>query len=334
MKKIILLALSLLPLQALSEVSDAEIISNVQQIAATSKLKEILPVEGIQKADDQVFFLETLKFEDGATLGLKATNRDAIYLMAKEVRVHGGGFKARIEYYDIESQKGKDGSAPPSPQAKLTRSGGSGKNGVTGSRGKSGGEGLTRQLPTLYIVTTKITTVPEAGMPNGLSDIRIYADGIDGGEGGKGGVGQKGQQGQDGRHGKKKHGLCSKGAGNGGNGGKGGDYGLGGKGGNGGNGGNIVFVITESVVDDVKDMRIRARGGLPGLGGLHGKGGSGGDYGSRGKQPANCSGKSAGNRGQSGTSPNPNERAVDGVDEGKRGRIRYVIFDGLASIFK
>ena len=82
-------------------------------------------------------------------------------------------------------------------------------------------------------------------------------------------------------------------------------------------------------------MRIRARGGLPGRGGLNGKPGQGGDAGDRGSTPGTCRATgSGGAKGATGVSAQNKSRAADGINEGNRGRVRFVPYDDVAELFE
>lgn len=307
-----------------TEADPAQASAKVKTAIAGLPANEILSISGVQKIDDQVIYVDTLRFDDGATMQLLAADRDAIYIVAREVRLSGPNFKARIEFSDRTVPNGTNGAAPPPARAKLPRSNGNGANGAAGQPGDPGKPGLTRKLPTIYFVIGKVRQ-STGGEPD-FSDWRILADGIDGGTGGKGGKGQNGQSGQDGRHGETKYGICSKGPRSGGNGGAGGAFGPGGIGGNGGNGATVIFLIPAQSVDAVKDVRVRNRGGLPGAGGINGGSGEGGGGGARGSRPGNCSGASAGSGGPTGPGPS-NLQAPAGVAEGLRGRVYYHIVD-------
>lgn len=303
-----------------NEANDTTAINRVKQAVAGRRANEILSISGTQKIDDQVIFVDTLRFDNDAKMQLKAGNRDAIYIVARELRLSGPSFKGTIEFYDREAEHGDDGAAPAAARPRLPRSGGNGSHGASGQRGNPGEAGKTRKLPTIYLVTGRIRQ-STGGEPD-FSDLRIRADGIDGGDGGAGGKGQAGQGGQDGRHGKANMGICSRSPKSGGNGGKGGDYGPGGVGGNGGNGGNVVFIVPPETVDAIKDVRVRNRGGLVGAGGKHGEPGAGGNGGSRGSRPGTCDGGRPGSKGAAGAKA-PTMRADDGSNEGKRGRTYY-----------
>lgn len=313
--------------------TDAEIIQRVRNVAANNQMKEILSVEGVTQVDDNVLFLENLKFEDGGELELRAGNYQEIFLLAKEVRLNGPSLKAFIRFYDRDPIAGQDAPPPPGRPAKKSRSSGNGDDGINGQTGSPGSTGVTRQLPTLYIVADEFQVRKDPHYPNEVPDIRIYLDGIDGGTGGRGGTGQAGQHGQDGRHGEANHGICSKGPRSGGDGGDGGAFGKGGAGGDGGDGGSIIFIVSPRIVDDIKDIRWLSRGGLPGRGGLNGEGGAPGDGGSRGERPGTCSGASKGSGGNPGPSPAPNSRGPDGSLEGARGTVKYIEYDDVASLF-
>lgn len=307
-----------------AEADPAQASARVKAAIANRPANEILSISGTQRIDDQVIYVDTLRFDDGATMQLLAGDRDAIFIVAKEVRLSGPRFKANIEFYDRAPVNGANGSAPPAAQAKLPRSGSNGADGVAGRAGDPGKPGATRKLPTIYIVVGKVRQ--STGGEADFSDWRIFADGIDGGSGGRGGRGQDGQSGQDGRHGETRYGICSKGPRSGGNGGAGGDFGPGGRGGNGGDGATVIFIVPGSTVDAIKDVRVRNRGGLPGQGGLNGQPGNGGSGGARGSRPGNCSGASPGADGPLGETP-PTLRAPGGTAEGARGRVFYHVVE-------
>ncbi len=307
-----------------AEADPAQASARVKQAIANRPANEILSISGTQRIDDQVIYVDTLRFDDGATMQLLAGDRDAIFIVAKEVRLSGPRFRANIEFYDRMPANGADGAAPAAAPAQLPRSGGNGAAGQSGAAGKPGAPGLTRKLPTVYIFVGSIRQ--STGGPADFSDWRILADGIDGGTGGRGGRGQKGQSGQDGRHGETRYGICSKGPRSGGNGGNGGAFGPGGAGGNGGDGATVIFLAPAATVDAIKDIRVRNRGGLPGKGGIHGEPGEGAGGGSRGSRPGNCSGAANGADGQPGASA-PTLRAPDGMAEGARGRVYYYTAD-------
>ncbi|MBN8485509.1 MAG: hypothetical protein J0L50_12120 [Sphingomonadales bacterium] len=300
--------------------------SRAKQAIAGMPAREILSISGTQRIDDQVIHVDTLRFDDGATMQLLAGDRDAIFIVAKELRLSGPSFKANIEFRDRAARNGTNGGPPPPALAQLPRSGGNGAPGAKGARGAAGTPGLIRKLPTVYIVVGSIRQ--STGGPADFSDLRINVDGIDGGMGGNGGRGQNGQPGQDGRHGASGRISCLRGPRSGGNGGAGGDFGPGGVGGNGGNGANIVFIVPQSTVDAIKDVRVRSRGGLPGEGGRHGDPGAGAGGGARGSAPGFCSsgGAHGGAPGGPGASP-PSLRAPSGSLEGARGRVFYHVVD-------
>lgn len=301
--------------------------ARVSQAIAGLPANEILSISGVQKIDDQVIYVDTLRFDDGATMQLLAGDRDAIYIVAREVRLSGPNFRARIEFRDRAVPAAEDGAPPPERLAQLPRSGGDGAPGSDGQPGNPGKPGLTRKLPTIYFVVGKVRQ-STGGEPD-FSDWRILAGGLDGGVGGNGGKGQDGQSGQDGRHGKANMGICSRGPRSGGNGGAGGAFGPGGIGGNGGNGGTVIFLVPEATVEAIKDVRVRNLGGLPGLGGLNGAPGEGGGGGSRGSRPGTCGGASHGSGGPRGSEPS-SLRAPNGAQEGLRGRVYYHVIDFFA----
>lgn len=308
-----------------AEADPAQASARVKQAIANRPANEILSISGTQRIDDQVIYVDTLRFDDGATMQLLAGNRDAIFIVAREVRLSGPRFRANIEFYDRMPANGADGAAPAAAPAQLPRSGGNGAAGQSGAAGQPGASGLTRKLPTVYIFVGNIRQ--STGGPADFSDWRILADGIDGGTGGRGGRGQNGQAGQDGRHGEKDAlGFCRKGPGSGGNGGAGGAFGPGGVGGNGGDGATVIFLAPATTVDAIKDVRVRNRGGLPGLGGLNGEPGQGGGGGSRGSRPGTCSGGSPGSAGPVGQAAST-LRAPGGTAEGARGRVYYYTAD-------
>ncbi len=301
--------------------------ARVRQAIAGLPANEILSISGVQRIDDQVIYVDTLRFDDGATMQLLAGDRDAIYIVAREVRLSGPNFKARIEFRDRTVPNAEAGAAPPARLAQLPRSGSDGAHGTAGQAGDPGKPGLIRKLPTIYFVVGKVRQ-STGGEPD-FSDWRILAGGIDGGTGGTGGRGQLGQSGQDGRDGKANMGICSRGPRSGGNGGAGGAFGPGGIGGNGGNGGTVIFLVPETTVDAIKDVRVRNLGGLPGIGGLNGAPGEGGGGGSRGSRPGSCGGASNGSGGPLGAGP-ASLRAPGGTAEGLRGRVYYHVIDFFA----
>lgn len=312
---------------ALPSEEDPQLAANrAKQAIAGMPASEILSISGTQRIDDQVIFVDTLRFDDGATMQLLAADRDAIFIVAKELRLSGPGFKANIEFRDRAPRNGANGAAPPPALAQLPRSGSEGAAGSKGARGAAGTPGLVRKLPTVYIVVGSIRQ-STGGSPD-FNDLRILADGIDGGTGGIGGRGQNGQPGQDGRHGASGAFDCQRGPRSGGNGGAGGDFGPGGIGGNGGNGANIVFIVPQATVDAIKDVRVRNRGGLPGEGGRHGEPGAGAGGGARGSAPGLCSagGATNGSAGPAGAWP-ATPRAASGSLEGARGRVFYHVVD-------
>lgn len=300
--------------------------SKVREAIGNRPANEILSISGTQRVDDQVIYVDTLRFDDGATLQLLAGDRDAIYIVAREVRLSGPEFKARIEFADRDAGAGSDGAAPSPALAQLPRSGNNGANGASGRPGDPGKPGLIRKLPTVYIVAGKIRQ-STGGVPD-FSDLRINADGIDGGTGGRGGRGQNGQPGQDGRNGITGPFDCKSGPRSGGNGGNGGSFGSGGIGGDGGNGATVVFIVPPATVEAIKDVRVRNRGGLPGTGGVNGDPGSGAGGGSRGSAPGHCSsgGAHPGSGGAAGEAAGT-PRAQSGQNEGQRGRVYYHVVD-------
>ena len=325
---------------AIAQDADPKVLSNegviekVEEIANSNQLREILSVEGVLTTDDSVFFLETLKFEDGGVLELTAGNKERIFLLAKEVRLNGPHLKAEIRYVDRSPLDGKAASDFTSAPAQITpRSNGTGVKGTDGSPGQKGEDGITRQLPTLYVVADDLQIRKLPTHPFAFPDVRINVDGIDGGRGGEGGNGQNGGKGQNGRHGIKGFVDCKKSAKFGGGGGTGGAFGPGGVGGDGGNGGDIIFVVSAKFAEHVKDMRILSRGGLPGQGGINGLPGVGGETGDRGSKPGSCgvsgSASTKGARGQVAASLS----AKDGELDGNRGRIRFVEYADVAELF-
>lgn len=313
--------------------SDSEIIEKLEVIRDTLQVKEILPVEGVLTVDEPVMFLETLKFEDGAVLELTAGNHERIFLLAKEVRLNGPDLKATIRYADIDPVNGTNAADRTGSPAKIGGRSGSPSTGSKGQDGIAGEGGEIRKLPTLWIVADDLQIRKSPDAPFAFPDVRINVDGIDGGQGGAGGDGQKGGEGQNGRNGDTNFGVCSQGAKAGGNGGRGGAFGAGGVGGDGGRGGDILFIVSSDFAEHVKDMRIVARGGLPGRGGINGNAGLGGDQGNRGSAPGTCDVPRGGGDGSAGTSALHNSRANDGGSEGDRGRIRFVPYDEVASLF-
>lgn len=304
------------------------IVDKVNGLQSTKSRGEILSISGEQKVDDQFINVNTLRFDNDARLQLRAADRDAIYIVAEEIRLSGPDFKASIEFYDREPVNGANGAPPRPPLARRSRASADGDPGANGSPGNPGKVGKSRSLPTVYIITSNIRQ-SQGGEPN-FSDLRILVDGIDGGIGGRGGNGQDGQRGQDGRHGRSDSlGNCSRGPRSGGRGGNGGAFGPGGVGGNGGTAADVVFLVPSATVDAVKDVRVRNRGGLPGAGGLNGGSGRGASGGSRGSRPGRCTGGSPGSKGNNGQSAPVGSKAASGVSDGERGTVVYYAYDSF-----
>lgn len=314
--------------------TDDEIIAKLNEIVRATQVREILPVEDTVVVNEQFLFLETLKFEDGSVLELTAGDYDRIFLMAKEVRLNGPNLKATVRFTDRASINGAVGAAPSGPPAQIGGRSGSPAAGTNGANGRPGGPGMKRKLPTLWIVADDLQIRKLPSAPFAFPDVRIELDGVNGGEGGTGGEGQRGGKGQNGRHGSMGFPGCNRSAKRGGNGGRGGNFGPGGIGANGGDGGNVLFVVSSEFAEHVKDMRMPARGGLPGRGGLNGKPGSGGSQGARGSKPGTCGVTGSSRNGHAGSAAPHNSRAVEGAEEGSRGRIRFVLYEEVADLFE
>ena len=317
-----------------AELPDADVIAKVLAIRAAGPVKEILPVEGVLTVDRPLLFLETLKFEDGATLELPS-GYERVFLMSKEVRINGPELKATIRYADREPTHGDDAPAREGVPAGIPGRSGSPDTGRQGADGLPGGDGDTRRLPTLWIVADDLQIRKHPDHPFAFPDIRIDADGIVGGNGGTGGTGQQGGPGQAERNHRDGFVDCREGPRRGGYGGRGGAYGPGGAGADGGPGGDIVFVVSSDFAEHVKDMRLVARGGLPGVGGLNGRPGPGGRQGRHGSTSSKCSSYGGSQRGPGavGQAAEPNSRGPSGDQDGANGRFRFVIYEDVASVF-
>lgn len=261
----------------------------------------VYTVSGVVRYDGVVLKTGTLEFKTNSTLVLapvvKLSEQTVVSsnaprtltIIADRITIED---HAEITY-DLDGLPGYDPDTPAPPQggtvgngAKgssiLTEgtypqasSGGDGKVGRTGLRGKAGIDS-----PTLEIFANDVS--------QSFADaIKVNFKGQDGGEGGKGGDGGDGGKGQKGAASTINDSWydgdeCTREPGRGGNGGMGGDAGRPGEGGVGGNGGNIkVFVKKPSLtaVNGWIYIINGGRGGDPGTPGARGSGGSGGAQG-------------------------------------------------------
>lgn len=303
----------------------------LEAIKKATDVKKIFPVNPNEKFAGQVLRADEIVFAPGATLTLTNLNVPFIVIAAKRWKFADATVTTKIERDpSVRPQPGADGGVGnngANGQGEVNRRG---NDGGAGTVGGLGGDGESKVMPHIYLVSGDMTTPKGEPLP-GFLRLTLLALGIDGGNGGSGGKGGSGGQGARGKEGATSGFDCKEGPGQGGTGGVAGQGGQGGKGGSATDGAEITVVGTKPVTELFSYARIfndggyGGRAGRPGAPGQVGRGGS--------NAPGNGWCKS-GQPGDAGGYPEPIDQGSRGPGkDGIKGETTLITVKDLSPIF-
>lgn len=268
-------------------------IEEIKSKLLAQPLKNVLSISGFVKTGAQFLRIDELIFDHKGNMVFTNLNVPVIAiavrrLVFKKLHTTAGIRRAESPIKTLKGEKGANGDhGAPGRRA--------GNNGKDGEDGFTGGIGLTKQIPDVYVFISEIDG--RFGSVND-HDLNFIFPGIQGGKGGTGGRGGAGGNGKRGRAAVDGAFNCRSGAGDGGDGGDSGRGGRGGNGGKGGDGSNFHLIGPIAITEQLKLATFRIEGGPGGKKGDPGKSNRRGERGGGGKSSTFCSGGSPGSYGR------------------------------------
>ncbi|WP_085970625.1 hypothetical protein [Bradyrhizobium elkanii] len=305
----------------------------IAAIKSAPAIKSVIPISGSESFAQQIIKADEIQFDSGAHLVF--TNLSAPWVA---VVAHRFKFRDPLAYSyverDLSVRAGADGGTGALGARgadDLGETNRRGNDGHPGGPGGPGGNGLTLQLPTLYLIAEQLLDNTNKEIPAGTLNLAVLVRGIDGGNGGIGGRGGDGGRAGNGKEGATSPFDCKNGPGPGGNGGTAGTGGRGGAGGNGGNGGTIYFLALQPASDTFSYSRVNNQYGIAGNVGRGGPPGSPGPGGGGAGRNGWCGPSGPGNPGGY---PNP-VNLGDGSpgQNGEKGEMYVITLKDLGPFF-